>query len=219
MKPAIGLIFDMDGVIVNNNQYHYMAWKHICEKYNKPINDKIYREKMNGRTLKALVQFIFEEEKSLEEILAIGQEKEAMYRSLYQPYLSPAEGIFPLLSAAFDEGIPMVVGTSAPKENVNFIMDGLGIGHYFNAILDDRSVTKGKPDPEIYIKCAAAAGLPNSNCVVFEDAVSGLQAGKAAGSKTIGVATSHARKELSADLIIDGFNEISLKQIKELISK
>lgn len=214
----IGIIFDMDGVLVNNNQYHYEAWKRICAMHGKTIDDDIYREKMNGRTLKALVAFIFEEEMPPEETLAIGQQKEALYRELYQPYLCPAEGLFPLLSAAQDEGIPLIVGTSAPKENVKFIMDGLGIGHYFNAILDDRSVTKGKPDPEIYLKCAEAAGIPNNQCVVIEDAVSGLKSGKAAGSKTIALTTSHDRRELSADLIIDSFKELGLQQIKELIS-
>lgn len=212
-----GILFDMDGVLVNNNQYHYQAWKAICEKYNKPIDKDIYRDKMNGRTLKALVSFIFDGEQSLEITTAIGQEKEALYRSLYQPYLEPSSALFPILSSAFDMGIPMVVGTSAPKENVKFIIDGLGIGHYFKSVLDDRSVDVGKPDPEIYTKCANAAGLPNDKCVVIEDAVSGLKAGKAAGSKTIALTTSHPREELNADLVIDSFSELDLNKIKELI--
>jgi beta-phosphoglucomutase len=217
MTP-IALIFDMDGVIVNNNRFHYETWKSLCARYNKPIDEHIYREKMNGRTLKELALFIFGEERSHEDIMAIGQEKEAEYRRLYQPHLEPAKGLLKLLSAAHDEGIPMVVGTSAPKENVRFIMEGLGIGHYFKAILDDRAVTKGKPNPEIYLKCAQAAGLPNAQCVVFEDAISGLKAGKAAGSKIIAVATSHLREELHGDLIIDDFDQIDLQQIKDLIS-
>jgi beta-phosphoglucomutase len=218
MTP-IGIIFDMDGVIIDNNHFHYETWKNLCARYNKPIDEKIYREKMNGRTLKELAQFIFEEELSLENIIAIGQQKEVEYRKLYQPYLKPAKGLLKLLSDAHDEGIPMVVGTSAPKENVRFIMEGLGIGHYFKAILDDRAVTKGKPNPEIYLKCAQAAGLPNAQCVVFEDAISGLVAGKAAGSKIIAVATSHRRDELHGDLIIDHFDQINLQQIKDLIRK
>jgi beta-phosphoglucomutase len=213
----IGIIFDMDGVIVNNNHYHYEAWKAICAKYGKPIDDHTYREKMNGRTLNELVAFIFDKETDLEQARAIGHEKEVLYRKLYQPYLEPTEHLFPLLDAAHKENIPMVIGTSAPKENVHFIIEGLGIGHYFKAILDDRSVTKGKPNPEIYIKCAEAAGLPNNRCVVIEDAVSGLQAGKAAGSKTIGITTSHGRDELQADMLIDNLSQLSLKQIHELI--
>ncbi|MFZ9046145.1 MAG: HAD family hydrolase [Cyclobacteriaceae bacterium] len=214
-----GIIFDMDGVLVNNNQYHYQAWKAICDKYQKPIEDDVYRDKMNGRTLKALVSFIFGEEQSNEKTLAVGHEKEALYRSLYQPYMEPAEGLFPILSAAYQNKIPMIVGTSAPKENVRFIIDGLGIGHYFTAILDDRSVINGKPNPEIYLKCAKAAGLPNDKCVVIEDAVSGLQAAAAAGSKTIALTTSHSKDELSADLIIDSFKSLDLKKMRELIFK
>jgi beta-phosphoglucomutase len=214
---SYGIIFDMDGVIIDNNHFHFQAWQEVCSKYGKVIDDHIYREQMNGRTLKALVKFIFEKEMSDEEAQAVGHEKEALYRKLYQPYLEPAHALFPLLSAAHAEKIPMVIGTSAPVENVRFTMEGLGIRHYFKAILDDRSVTRGKPDPEIYQKCAQAAGLPNNRCVVIEDAVSGLQAGKAAGSKTIGIATSHKAEELSADLIINDFSELTLQQIKELI--
>ena len=214
----VGILFDMDGVIVDNNSYHFKAWKEICAKYGKEINDEIYRDQMNGRTLQALVNFIFDTDMDRERAIAIGQEKEALYRKLYQPYLEPAKGLLELLAKAYDANIPMVIGTSAPKENVRFTIEGLGIGHYFKAILDDRSVTKGKPDPEIYLKCAHATGLTNERCVVIEDAVSGLIAGKTAGSKTIGIATSHKRDELPADLIIDSFTQISLDQIIELIN-
>ncbi|MFT4738063.1 MAG: beta-phosphoglucomutase [Cyclobacteriaceae bacterium] len=214
----IGLIFDMDGVIVDNNQYHYRAWKQMCDAHGKAIDENIYREQMNGRTLAELVNFIFDKEMSKEEALAVGQEKEAHYRTLYQPYLEPTKGLLPLLSDAFDEGIPMVIGTSAPKENVNFILNGLGIGHYFNAVLDDRAVSKGKPDPDIYLKCAKAINRPNNHCIVFEDAVSGLKAGKAAGSSTVALATSHRREELSADLIINHFSEFNLTEAKKLLA-
>ena len=213
----IGFIFDMDGVIVDNHHYHFKAWEQMCRKYGKALDVDAYRENLNGRTLNEVVTYIFDEPMTPERTRAIGEEKEAIYRKLYQPYLSPTPGFIQFLNKAGVAGIPMAVGTSAPDVNVRFTLNGLGIIHHFSSILDERAVTKGKPNPEIYQKCAAAIGLPNDRCVVFEDAVSGIRAGKAAGSKVIGLATSHRREELDADLIMDNFNDISIEQIRQLI--
>ncbi len=215
----IGLIFDMNGVIIDDHHFHWEAWKVIAEKYNKCLDEDSYREHVNGRTLKKVVQFIFDEPLSEERIKEIGDEKEILYRQLYQPYIQPIPGLLKLLSEVSRENIPMVVGTSAPKENVSFTMNGIGIRHYFVDVLDDRVVSHGKPDPEIYIKCAQAMGMSNENCVVFEDAPSGIKAGIAAGSKVIALATSYGRDQLEADLIIDNFDNISLKQILSFLGK
>ena len=120
------------------------------------------------------------------------------------------------LSNAQEHKIPMCIGTSAPEENVSFTINGLGIGHYFKTILDDRSVTKGKPHPDIYKKCAQSIGLPNEQCIVFEDALAGIEAGKAAGSKVIALATSHERKAINADLVINDFSEIDVQMLYDL---
>lgn len=213
-----GLLFDMDGVIVNNHEYHYQSWQIMCEKYGKPLSESSYMQNMNGRTLNEVVQFIFEAEMEREKIREIGEEKEAIYRELYDKHLTSTPGLSTFLSACTQAGVPMVVGTSAPTQNVDFTLDGLGIRSTFKDILDERAVTKGKPNPEIYEKCAAAIGMPNERCVVFEDAISGIKAGKAAGSKVIALATSHAREELEADLVIDDFTQINLEQINELFS-
>ncbi len=213
----IGLIFDMDGVIVNNNHYHFRAWQVVYERHGKHLDAIHYRDRMNGRTLNEIVAHVLDDSLTPEKIREIGLEKERVYRELYQPYISPTTGLLKLLSDANKLNIPMVIGTSAPSENVKYIMNGTGIRHYFTDILDESAVTRGKPDPEIYQKCAAAIGLPNNRCVVFEDAVLGIQAGKASGSKVIGVATSHDRSDLDADMIVDDFKSISIEQIAQLI--
>lgn len=215
----IGLIFDMDGVIVDNHQYHFLSWQKLAAKYGISITEEFYREKMNGRTLMGLMQVVFKKDMDPTEARKIGLEKEQMYRELYGRHLAPTKGLIPFLDEARSKGIPMAVGTSAPQENVEFTLDGLKIRHYFDAVFDDRSVTKGKPDPEIYLKCASGIHLDNHKCVVFEDAVSGIEAGKNAGSKVIALATSHSRQELDADLIIDDFVGLNIEQIASFLSK
>ena len=215
-KKKIGLLFDMDGVIVDNHVYHYNAWKAIAKNYNLDFNEKYYLNNMNGRAIREVVRFL-QNDASEQEVRRIGIEKEICYRRLYQPYLSPTKGLLSFLSQAHGFNIPMSIGTSAPKENVDFTINGLGISHYFKSILDDRSVNKGKPHPEIYQKCAQSIGLLNQQCLVFEDALSGIEAGKAAGSKVIALSTTHEKSALNADLIINDFSEINIQTLFDIL--
>lgn len=166
---SIGLLFDMDGVIVDNQTFHYQSWQLMCEKYGKPLYEDSHMQNMNGRTLYEVVQYIFESETSPGKVREVGEEKEAIYRDLYRNHLAPTKDLEAFLEACTQAKIPMVVGTSAPAKNVDFTLDGLGIRPIFKKVLDARAVTKGKPNSEIYQKCAAAIGVPNERCVVFED--------------------------------------------------
>lgn len=213
----IGLIFDMDGVIVHNNEYHYLAWQKLAKKYNVKITRKYYREKMNGRTLMELMEIIFDGELDKSQALSVGLEKEAIYRELYAEHREATKGLIPFLELAKSKNIPMVVGTSAPKENVVFTLDGLDLRKYFVGVVDDSMVTKGKPEPEVYLKCAEMIKREPQRCIVFEDALSGIKAGQRAGAKVIALATSHGREELSADLIIDDFSQLKWEQVEALL--
>ena len=216
-KP--GLIFDMDGVIVDYHYYHFKSWQMFFERYGKSLDEDDYKRNINGRTMKAIIHGIFPEKQlTAAEALAYGQEKEVIYRDIYKNDLAPTPGLIDFLELAKSSGLPLVVGTSAPKENVDFTLDGLGIRHLFTEVLDERAVTKGKPDPEIYIKCAAAANLPNADCVVFEDALAGIEAGKNAGSPVVGLATTHQADELTeADYVIPDFTNLQIDQLTKLI--
>jgi beta-phosphoglucomutase family hydrolase len=214
----IGLIFDMDGVIINNHRYHYLAWQELAAKYGVEITSDFYKNKMNGRTFMGIMEAVFERPMPVEEARAKAMEKEAIYRELYSPHMNMINGLMEFLEEARKKEIPMAVGTSAPAENVTFTLDGLNIRDFFQAVLDDQSVTKGKPDPEIYLKCASAIKRPNEKCIVFEDAMSGIQAGKAAGSTVVALATSHPKNELNADHVIDDFTQIDLNQVVAILS-
>lgn len=214
----IGLLFDMDGVIVDNHEYHFLSWQKLAAKYEIPITEDFYRNKMNGRTFSGIMEVLFKERVSQEKGKQIAHEKETIYRDLYRSHLKPTPGLIAFLESAKSAGIPMVVGTSAPVENVDFTLDGLAIRSYFEGVVDDRAVTKGKPDPEVYLKCASLAKRSPENCIVFEDAISGIKAGTAAGAKVIALATSHKRAELAADLIVDNFESVNLEVIQEVLS-
>ena len=97
------------------------------------------------------------------------------------------------------------------------LRNGLCISHYFKSILDDRSVIRGKPHPEIYQKCAQSIGLLNEQCIVFEDALSGIKAAKAAGSKVVALATTHEKSALNAHLIVNDFSEINIQTLFDIL--
>ena len=213
----IGFIFDMDGVIVNNHHYHYLAWQRIAEKYGVMIDETFYREKMNGRTLMELMDIVFERKMSKEEAREIGLEKEAVYRELYKEHRRPTAGLIDFMETARSKNIPMVVGTSAPPVNVTYTLEDLDLLHYFVGVVDDSMVKQGKPDPEVYLRCAEMIGRAPKNCIVFEDAVSGIRAGESAGAQVVALATSHAREELPAQWIIDDFTQLTWDMIGKVL--
>lgn len=213
MSGPIGIIFDMDGVIVDNHKYHMQSWQTFCKKYDIPLTEDDYRDNINGRTAPAIMQYLFGKDITAELILQYTIEKESLYRELFAPHLAPTPGLRSYLDDAMAAQLPMAVATSAPTENVEFTLDGLGIRKYFSAILDQHAVTQGKPHPEVYTKACAALELPPEKCVVFEDAISGIKAGLAAGCTVIGVATSHSKEELTASKKnIYDFNEITIDE-------
>ncbi|MGB3586400.1 MAG: HAD family phosphatase, partial [Tunicatimonas sp.] len=153
------------------------------------------------------------------DIWKVGEEKEALYRELYQPHIKPTKGLITFLSEVVRQRIPRTVSTSAPPANVDFTLQHTGLRSYFSTIIDSTMVAHGKPHPEVYLKSAKALGIDPAQCIVFEDAILGIQAGKNAGMKVVGVATTHTREELEAentDLVIDDFCGLTLEQLRKL---
>lgn len=199
------VIFDMDGVLVDNHHAHFQAWMALSKKYQFPLSDEIYLRDYNGKTNKDLFNMIFGEisQDRFEELV---QEKEKMYQEAAQN-LSELNGLTDFLKKLKSKGLKLAVGTSAPSMNVKFILDRLNLRSYFDVVVDGFMVTKGKPDPEIYNKCKSLLGV--SKAIVFEDALLGIEAGKRAHCDVIGVATTHKREELESKVehIVSDFIE------------
>lgn len=204
-----GAIFDMDGVVVNNHEYHFEAWMELSRTYSFELDEKIYRDQYNGKTNAELFRMIFPgitEQK----ILDLIQEKEGLYQKRYEQHMRAHTGLVSYLDSLRARKIKIALGTSAPTMNVNFTLDKLDLRKYFSIIVDGPQVKRGKPDPEVYAICCERLGLDPKDCVVFEDSLAGLDSGKAAGCRIIGVATSHSREELISRTqeIIADFTEV-----------
>lgn len=187
----------MDGVIVDNHHYHFKAWMALSKKYNFKLDEIIYRDEYNGKTNRELFAKIFSGI-STTRIDELSYEKEMLYQDVYKNEMKPIDGLIEFLNHLKDHSIKIALGTSAPTYNVEFVLDQLNLRKYFEVIVDGKDVQKGKPDPEVYLTCAKNLKVSNNQTIVFEDSISGLISGKTAGSKIVGVATSHRREELLA---------------------
>ena len=191
------VLFDMDGVIVDNNDYHRKAWQQFMRRHGFDLSDEEYNRRVSGRVNSELMRMLFGAHLSDEEVNAMGEEKEQIFRDLYEHHLRPLDGLRSFLKLLKKAGIKLAVGTSAPVSNMDFILDGLGIRSCFDATIHNGMIKRGKPDPQIYQMCMEQLGVKPQESLVFEDSLSGIKAGLAAGARVVGITTTHTCSELN----------------------
>lgn len=210
----------MDGVLVDNANFHINAWLQFSARHGRPITKDQYLDNINGRVSADAMAYVFGRPVVADELSTFTEEKEGIYRELYGPHLRPTPGLRPFLGALKAENVRLAVGTSAPVSNVNFTLDGLSLRPYFHAIVDAGMIRQGKPNPEIYLTAAERVGIDPARCVVVEDALAGIEAGLRAGMTVVALATTHTREELErsgANLIVADFTELTVDAVRALI--
>ncbi len=218
MKRNIGVIFDMDGVIMDNNKYHEKAWKLFCEHHSIELSDEEFHSHVFGRIAKDTLDFIFKKNHSKEEIDTYVEEKELTYRKNYVSKIKMLTGLDYFLEELKRFNVPMGLASSAPPENIEFAFKYLRIRDYFKFILCASDIINGKPDPEIYIKAIKKLNLNPGECIVFEDSLSGIKAALDAEAQVIGVSTTHKAKEMKdVRLVIDDFTQIDYQKLLSII--
>ncbi len=209
----VAFLFDMDGVIVDSNPAHKIALKQFCEKYGHHLSDEQLRTRIYGRTNKDWITNVFGKLEA-QQLKKYADEKEQLFRELYADTIRAVDGLPDFLKQLDEQKLDRAIATSAPIENVDFTLEKTGLRKYFRTILDESFVERGKPDPEIYLKTAAALGYAPDHCIVLEDSLSGVKSGKAAGCKVVGITTTHTAEELSeTDLVIQDFKGLDPKKL------
>jgi len=189
------LIFDMDGVIVDNHQWHFKAWVEFGKRHWLRITRTEF-DKHVGTTNASILNALFSDKLNSKQVNVLSKEKENIYREIYAPHIQPVSGLPEFLQYASDSGIPIALATSAIAENVDFTLDATGLRKYFAHITDASMVKKGKPDPEIYLKTAKKLDVNPAECIVFEDSIAGIIAAQKAGMFAVGLATSFKASDL-----------------------
>jgi beta-phosphoglucomutase family hydrolase len=214
---TFAIIFDMDGVIADTGDMHEKAWFAYCEKYNIRITSELFRRKLFGRSNKETFKILLHREIDDEELTALVDEKEALYRKLAKGNLRATPGLKSFLKDAQNKDIPMCVASSAPAINVEFTLKETGTEKFFKHFTSAEEVAKSKPDPEIFLLAAKKLGFQPDKCLVFEDSFAGIEAATRANMQLITVASTHKREELpESHRTIEDFTEISTKEIRQL---
>lgn len=216
MKEFKGLIFDLDGVIVDTAKYHFLAWKSLADELGIPFTETD-NERLKGVSRMASLEIILsldDRKMSEEEKSACTAKKNDLYVS-YINKLTP-EAILPgvekFITEARVAGYKTAIGSAS--KNTGLILSRLGIGAYFDAVVDGTKVTKAKPDPEVFLKGAEELGLAPSSCIVFEDSVAGIEAATRGGMASVGIGEETILSK--ADTVIKGFSGVS---IEDLVSR
>ena len=216
MNTIKACIFDLDGVIVDTAVYHYKAWKRLANELGFDLTEE-QNEKLKGvsrvRSLELILQWggVTKTAAAQEELAA---RKNEWYVEMINR-MTPDEilpGAKEFLIACREAGLKTALGSAS--KNSGTILDKVGIAGLFDAVIDGNKVSKPKPDPEVFLKGAEELGMEPAVCVVFEDAIAGVEAAKNGGMKAVGVGSPEVLGE--ADLVISGLNEMSLQKLYSL---
>lgn len=209
MKDIKGIIFDLDGVIVFTDKYHYLAWKAMADEIGVYFDESI-NNRLRGVSRMASLEIILETHHgkpfTAEEKLALAEKKNDLYRE-YLAKMGPSdvtEEVRDTLATLRKRGYKLSIGSSS--KNAKFILERVNLTASFDAISDGTNITRSKPDPEVFLKGAEFLGLEPSECAVVEDAYAGIDAAKEGGM--MGVAIGDATNYRRADYCLTTFSDL-----------
>lgn len=192
------LLFDVDGTLVDNMNYHKQSWIDFFALHQLDLTYDRFDAQYHKGSLIEIMRRLFPNEKDLEKLKKIGAYKEKRYRQLYAPHVKAISGLKSFLHQVTKENIPMGVATMGDQHNIDFIFETLQLHSFFHSTTGGHEVKEGKPHPEIFLTAAKKLGVTPNNCLAFEDTRSGVTAALAAGMSVVGVATMFSKRELLA---------------------
>jgi len=216
MAAITACIFDLDGVIVDTAVYHYKAWKQLANQLGFDFTEEA-NEKLKGISRKESLELILNwggVSKTDAEREDLAHRKNNWYVEMISE-MTPREilpGAEEFLKSLKIDGYKVALGSAS--KNAGIILAKVGLTDYFDSIVDGNIVTASKPDPKVFLKGAEMLGTAPAECVVFEDAIAGIEAAKAGGMKVIGIGSAATLS--GADLVIAGLHEMSIEILKKL---
>jgi HAD superfamily hydrolase (TIGR01509 family) len=215
---AKAVIFDMDGVICHTNPFHSQAFKIFFEKRNLFPTEEDFMLHMYGKNNGYILSHFLGRKIEGDELLELEDEKESLFREIYQYHVDPIAGFMEFFHAIKKTGLKTGIATSAPFANLELIGGKLDLFPFLESALASEQVSKHKPDPEVYLKTAANLSLLPGQCIVFEDSFSGVSAAKNAGMKVVGVLSSHRVDELPiCDLYIENYLNLDVQEVISML--
>lgn len=190
----MAFLFDLNGTMVDDMNYHIKAWHKIINDLGYPISLERAKDECYGKNSE-LLERMFPGRFSEEEKYRMGFEKEKIYQQEFKPELKLLPGLDTFLREAQAKNIKMAIGSAAIMYNIDFVIDNTDTRNLFGAIVSADHVANSKPDPETWLKCAVALGIDTSECIVFEDSPKGVESAYNAGMKCVVVNSLHEKHE------------------------
>lgn len=221
---SLGVVFDLDGVLIDSHDQHEVSWFQLAEEIGKPLTNALFKESFGMRNEMCIPHvFKWTSEDDHDEIRSLGDRKEKLYREfLATSGLEPLRGVVALLENLAINKIPISLGSSTSRKNIEVCFRSTGLDRFFgNLYTGAEDVTRGKPHPDVFLQAASKINRSSEQCIVIEDAHVGVEAGIAAGMKVIAVTTTHPAEsfaESGASLIVDSLEEVSAETVRKLLA-
>lgn len=217
--PLAGAIFDWDGVVIDSSSLHEESWELLARELGKNLPSDHFKKGFGKRNAVIIPEILgWSDDPS--EIDAWGKRKEELYRLMgVERGIPLLPGIREFLTSLTGEGVPCVIGTSTERANLELAFEQHGIGDFFEGAVCSEDVTKGKPDPEVFLKATRIIGANPTECVVLEDSAHGIQAAVRGGMKGLGLATTRPMADLfeaGAHTVVEGSQDLSIDLLESL---
>jgi beta-phosphoglucomutase family hydrolase len=217
-RNSRAVIWDMDGVIVDTASKHYQAWQYSFQKRGFILTWDEYRN-LFGRRNDTIIRTVMGQELPQKGVDEVSAEKEAYYSRIIRGNIRPLPGAVELIRSLPDHDFRSAIASSALKDNIEYVLQTIGVREFFQAVVAGRDVVESKPSPQIYLLAAERLGVNPRHCIVIEDAVAGVEGAKRAGMNCIAVTTTHPREKLAiADLVVDTLASVSVADLEKLLN-
>jgi beta-phosphoglucomutase len=219
-SPPAAVIWDVDGTLVDTAELHFRAWVELCRDLGRDFTRADFAATFGQRNPE-IIRHLFGERFDDAAIADLGARKEELYRAAARQGVDLLPGARPLLEGLHAAGIRQAIGSSAPLGNIDLIMRLTDTARFFDAVVSAEDTQRGKPDPQVFLVAAEKLGVPPRRCVVMEDAVAGVQAGRAGGMKCVGVTfvghhADDALRRAGADLVVKTLADVSVETVRRL---
>jgi beta-phosphoglucomutase len=215
-------IWDVDGTLVDTAEMHFAAWVRLCAELARPFSRAEFAATF-GKRNPEIIDYLFGAIFSDRQIAELGARKEEYYKAAARPGVELLPGVRRLLGELHDAGVKQAVGSSAPRGNVDLILELTKTAPFFQAISSAEDTTRGKPDPQVFQVAADRLAIAHDHCVVFEDAVAGVQAAKTGGMRCVAISYvgHHPVDKLraaGADLVTRTVEDLDLERVRALFA-
>ena len=216
-------IWDVDGTLVDTAELHFQAWQAVCREHGRDFTRADFAATFGQRNPE-IIRKLFGDRFDEAEIAALGDRKEVLYRDAAKAGVELLPGVRQLVEGLHAAGFAQAIGSSAPHANLELILRLTGIARFFGAVVGSEDTQRGKPDPQVFLVAAERMDLAPAHCVVFEDAVAGVQAARAGGMKCVAVRfvghhPESTLKQAGADLVVDSLEGVSVTVVQKLFSR